>query len=209
GVLTYTFTNSGIHNLAASRSGYISVQREIEVRMPFVEFTALDINFRPDVVARGQNVYVWSNITNSGTKEGTLPVALIINETVVENKNVTLAPGNNGEVNFSYKIELPAGNYTVEILGQQTTMPVKDEPLNLFLVAGIITGLGALTVYFLTSKNLMSVEAIKSKMNMETVNQVVAKARSDLESLSSKFMKGGGKGGSPPPKFDPFKRFDK
>ncbi|MBU4340720.1 MAG: hypothetical protein KKD46_07375, partial [Euryarchaeota archaeon] len=197
GVLTYTFTNSGIHNLAASRSGYISVQREIEVRMPFVEFTALDINFRPDVVARGQNVYVWSNITNSGTKEGTLPVALIINETVVENKNVTLAPGNYGEVNFSYKIELPAGNYTVEILGQQTTMPVKDEPLNIFLVVGAITGLGALTVYFLTSKNLMSVEAIKSKMNMETVNQVVAKARSDLESLSSKFLKGGGKGGSP------------
>jgi len=55
----------------------------------------------------------------------------------------------------------------------------------------------------------MSVEAIKSKMNMETVNQVVAKARSDLESLSSKFLKGGGKGGSPPPKFDPFARFDK
>jgi len=209
GVLTYTFTDSGKHNLAASRNGYISVQREIEVRMPFTEFKASDINFRPDVVLRGQNVYVWSNITNSGTREGTLPVALIINETVVENKNVTLAPGKYGEVNFSYRIDLPSGNYTVEILGQQTTMPVKDEPLNIFLVVGAITGLGALTVYFLTSKNLMSVEAIKSKMNMETVNQVVAKARSDLESLSSKFLKGGGKGGSPPPKFDPFKRFDK
>jgi len=177
--------------------------------MPFVEFKALDINFRPDVVARGQNVYVWSNITNSGTREGTLPVALIINETVVENKNVTLAPGKYGEVNFSYKIELPPGNYSMEILGQKTTIPVKDEPLNLFLVAGVITGLGAITVYFLTSKNLMSVEAIKSKMNMETVNQVVAKAKSDLESLTSKFMKGGGKGGSPPPKFDPFAKFNK
>lgn len=209
GVLTYTFTASGKHNLAASRNGYISVQREIEVRMPFTEFKALDINFRPDVVSRGQNVYVWSNITNSGTKEGTLPVALIINETVVENKNVTLAPGKNGEVNFSHKIELLPGNYSVEILGQKTTMPVRDEPLNLFLVAGVITGLGALTVYFLTSKNLMSVEAIKSKMNMETVNQVVAKTRSNLESLTSKFMKGGGKGGSPPQKFDTFSKFNK
>ncbi len=209
GILTYTFTASGKHNLAASRNGYISVQREIEVRMPFTEFKALDINFRPDVVSKGQNVYVWSNITNSGTKEGTLPVALIINDTVVENKNVTLAPGKNGEVNFSHKIELPPGNYSVEILGKKTTMPVRDEPLNLFLVAGVITGLGALTVYFLTSKNLMSVEAIKSKMNMETVNQVVAKTRSNLESLTSKFMKGGGKGGSPPQKFDPFSKFKK
>ncbi|MBU3966657.1 MAG: hypothetical protein KKG76_04665 [Euryarchaeota archaeon] len=209
GVLTYTFTNSGKHNLAATRSGYISVQREIEVRMPFTEFTALDINFRPDVVSKGQKVYVWSNITNSGTKEGTLPVALMINDTVVENSNVTLAAGQSGEVNFSHKIELPTGNYSMEILGQKTTLPVKDEPLNLFLVVGVITGLGALTVYFLTSKNLMSVEAIKSKMNMETVNQAVAKTKSSLESLTSKFMKGGGKGGSPPPKFDPFKRFDK
>ncbi len=200
GILTYTFTNSGKHNLAASRNGYITVQREIDVRMPFTEFKALDINFRPDVVAKGQNVYVWSNITNAGTKEGMLPVALIINNTVVENKNVTLAPGKNGEVNFSHKIELPVGNYTVEILGQKTTMPVKDEPLNIFLVAGVITGLGAISVYFLTSKNLM---------NMETVNQVVSKTRSNLESLTSKFTKGGGKGGSPPPKFDPFTKFNK
>jgi len=209
GILTYTFTNSGKHNLAASRNGYISVQREIDVRMPFTEFKALDINFRPDVVARGQNVYVWSNITNAGTKEGMLPVALIINDTVVENKNVTLAPGENGEVNFSHKIELPIGNYSIEILGQKTTMPVKDEPLNLFLVAGAVTGLGAISVYFLTSKNLMSVEAIKSKMNMETVNKAVAKTRSNLESLTSRFTNGGGKGGSPPPKFDPFAKFNK
>lgn len=199
GILTYTFTNSGKHNLAASRNGYITVQREIDIRMPFTEFKALDINFRPEVVAKGQNVYVWSNITNSGTKEGMLPVALIINNTVVENKNVTLAPGKNGEVNFSHRIDLPVGNYTVEILGQKTTMPVKDEPLNLFLVAGVVTGLGAITVYFLTSKNLM---------NIETVNQAVSKARENLESLTSKFTKGGGKGGSPP-KFDPFTKFNK
>jgi hypothetical protein len=166
GAFPYTFTSSGKHNLAASKAGYISVQREIDIRMPFTEFKALDINFRPDVVAKGQNVYVWANITNSGTKEGTLPVALIINETVVENRNVTLAPGKNGAVNFSQKIELQPGNYTVEILGQKTTMPVKEEPLNLFLVAGGITILGAVVILFITSQNIISVEALKAKLNM-------------------------------------------
>ncbi len=209
GVLTYTFTASGKHNLAASKSGYISVHREIDVRMPFIEFKALDINFRPDVVAKGQNVYIWSNITNSGTKEGTLPVALIINSTVVENSNVTLAPGKYGRVNFSRKIDLLPGNYTVEILGQKTTMPVKEEPLNLFLVAGLITGLGVIAVYFLTSKNLMSVEALKSKMNMETVNRIAANAKSNIQDLASKLTKKGGKGGMVPPKYDPFSKFNK
>ncbi len=166
GILTYTFTESGTHNLAASKPGYIEVQREINIRLPFIEFKALDINFRPDIVARGQNVYVWANITNSGTKEGMLPVALIINSTVVENSNVTLAPGKQGEVNFSHKIDLLPGNYTVEILGQKTTMPVKEEPLNLFLVAGIITILGAVSIFFMTSKDIISIEALKAKLNM-------------------------------------------
>ncbi len=166
GTLTYTFTESGTHNLAASKPGYIAVQREISIRLPFTEFKALDINFRPDVVNKGQNVYVWANITNTGTKEGMLPVALIINATVVENSNITIAPGKNGEVNFSHKIELLPGNYTVEILGQKTTMPVKEEPLNLFLIAGIITILGAILIFILTSKEILSIEALKAKLNM-------------------------------------------
>jgi hypothetical protein len=95
-----------------------------------------------------------------------LPVALIINSTVVENSNITIAPGKNGEVNFSHKIELLPGNYTVEILGQKTTMPVKEEPLNLFLIAGIITVLGAVSIFVLTSKEILSIEALKAKLNM-------------------------------------------
>ncbi|MDP3106039.1 MAG: hypothetical protein Q8M95_15710, partial [Candidatus Methanoperedens sp.] len=215
GALNYTPQTSGMHKISASKSGYITVIRDIEVIAPFSEYKALDINITPAFVFPGQKVVIRSNITNVGTKADTLPVDLIINGSVVDNRSVALDPHETKEINFTGNLkewvldDVKPGNYTVEILGQKTTMPVKDEPLNLFLVAGVITGLGALTVYFLTSKNLMSVEAIKSKMNMETVNQMVAKARSDLESLSSKFLKGGGKGGSPPPKFDPFKRFDK
>lgn len=187
GALSYSFTASGKHNLAASKTGFVSVQRDIDIRLPFTEFKALDINFTPNVVAKGQNVFVWSNITNTGTKEGTLPVALIINNTVVDNSNVTLAPGKQGMVNFTHKIELVPGNYSIEILGQKTTMPVKEEPLNLFIVAGAITGIGIIA-FVLTSKNLM---------NIETVNKAVSKTKSGLGSLTSKFTK---KGGASPPK---------
>ena len=200
GTLTYTFTSSGTHNIAASKPGYITVQREINVRLPFTEFKALDINFRPDVVNKGQNVYVWANITNTGTKEGMLPVALIINSTVVENSNVTIAPGKNGEVNFSHKIELPPGNYSVEILGQKTTMPVKDEPLNLFLIAGIITIIGAVSIFVLTSNNIISIEALKAKLNMgpatnkpvintDAINRAMEDIMSKFKNIMSKFKK--------------------
>ncbi|MFH0904934.1 MAG: S-layer protein domain-containing protein, partial [Methanobacteriota archaeon] len=204
GTLTYTFTESGTHNLAASKPGFITVQREINVRLPFTEFKALDINFRPDIVNKGQNVYVWANITNTGTKEGMLPVALIINSTVVENSNITLAPGKNGEVNFSHKVELLPGNYTVEILGQKTTMPVKEEPLNLFLVAGIITILAAISIIVLTSKEILSIEALKAKLNMapatdkpvinteainRAINDIKSKSNNAINDIMSKFKK--------------------
>ncbi len=193
GILTYTFTESGTHNLAASKPGYIEVQREISIRLPFIEFKALDINFRPDVVNKGQSVYVWANITNTGTKEGMLPVALIINSTVVENANVTLAPGKQGVANFTHKIELLPGNYTVEVLGQKTTMPVKEEPLNLFLVAGIITVLGAISIIVLTSKEILSIEALKAKLNMApATNKPVINTDAinrAIEDIKSKFKK--------------------
>ncbi|MDD5615987.1 MAG: S-layer protein domain-containing protein [Candidatus Methanoperedens sp.] len=193
GILTYTFTESGTHNLAASKPGYIDVQREISIRLPFIEFKALDINFMPNVVNKGQSVYVRANITNTGTKEGMLPVALIINSTVVENANVTLAPGKQGVANFTHKIELLPGNYTVEVLGQKTTMPVKEEPLNLFFVAGIITVLGAISIIVLTSKEILSIEALKAKLNMApTTNKPVINTDAinrAIEDIKSKFKK--------------------
>jgi S-layer protein (TIGR01567 family) len=172
GALNYTPQTSGTHTISASKSGYITVIRDIEVIAPFSEYKALDINITPDFVYPGQKVVIRSNITNAGTKADTLPVDLIINGSVVGNRSVALGPHETKEINFTGKLkewvldEVKPGNYTVEILGQKTTIPVKEEPLNRFLVAGIITILGAVLIFIMTSKEIISIGALKAKLKM-------------------------------------------
>jgi PEGA domain len=166
GTLKYTFDVSGTHNLGALKKGYLSVVREISIRMPFTEFKALDLDIKPAVIFTNQNYVVRANISNVGTKGGTLQVGLSVNDTVIQNKNVTLDPGAKQEINFTQKMTLPPGNYTVAILDQKATIPVKEEPLNLFLIAGIITIIGAVSIFVLTSKEILSIEALKAKLNM-------------------------------------------
>ena len=165
GALNYTLNTSGIHNLSASKTGYITVAREINIRAPFSEYKALDINITPNAVFTDEDAVIKSNITNAGTKKDTLPVELIINGTAVDNRSVTLAPGEIKEINFTRK-EARAGNYTVEILGQKGLLEVKQTPLiwNLILIVAMITGLGLIAIYLLTTKNKISFEAIQKKL---------------------------------------------
>jgi len=204
GTLQYTFDVSGTHNLGASKTGYISVVREISVRMPFIEFKALDLNITPAVIFTNQNYVVRANISNVGTKGGMLEVGLVVNDTVIDNKNVTLDPGATQEINFTQKMTLPPGNYTVEILDQKATIPVKEEPFNPFLVVGIITVIGAVSIFVLTSKEILSIEALKAKLNMgpatnkpvintEAINKVIndikSKSNNAINDIMSKFKK--------------------
>jgi len=126
GSLKYTLDKAGTHAILASKNGYITVSRDINVIMPFTEFKALDINITPDVVTTSKNIVVRSNITNTGTKGGTLPVVLIINSTELDNLSITLSPGETKEVNFTHKITLLPGNYSVEIFGQKALVDVRE-----------------------------------------------------------------------------------
>ena len=164
GILTYTFDVSGAHNLGVSKTGYITTLREISIRMPFTEFRALDIDFTPAVVFKNQKYVVRANISNTGTKGGMLPVGLLVNDSVVDSQNVTLAPGKTQEINFTQKMILPPGNYSIEILDQKKIMEVKNEPFNIFLVGGIVTALGAVLIYLLTAKNNLSIKEIRRKL---------------------------------------------
>jgi S-layer protein (TIGR01567 family) len=154
GILNYSFTVSGTHNLGASKDKYISVVREISIRMPFSEYKALDIDISPNVVFTNVQTFIKSNITNAGTKADTKQVELVVNSTVVDNRSVSLAPGEIKEVNFTYK-EAQPGNYTVEILGQKGLLEVKKEPINYLLIGGIATVLGIIAIYLLTAKGML------------------------------------------------------
>jgi S-layer protein (TIGR01567 family) len=151
GMLNFTLEVSGTHTIYASKSGLITGARDINIRVPFSEYKALDIN-APDVVIADQEAIFSANITNSGTKKDTLPVVLIVNSTEVETISVTLSPKEVKEVIFKRAINLPAGNYTVEVLGQNKLIEVKEAGLNVYMVLGIITVIGVIIIYFLTAK---------------------------------------------------------
>lgn len=154
GSLKYALDKPGTHAISASKSGYITVSRDIDVIMPFTEFKALDINITPDIVTTSMNIVVRSNITNIGTKAGTLPVVLIINNTELDNLSVTLAPGETKEVNFTHKNTLPAGNYSVDILGQTGLLDVTEMRGIPFVGTLLVIG-SILFIYFLGKRKVL------------------------------------------------------
>ncbi|MFZ3060302.1 MAG: S-layer protein domain-containing protein [Candidatus Methanoperedens sp.] len=169
GILNYSFTVSGTHNLGASKDKYVSVVREISIRLPFSEYRALDINISPNVVFANVQTFITSNITNAGTKADTKQVELVVNSTVVDNRSVSLAPGEIKEVNFTYK-EAQPGNYTIEILGQKGLLEVKKEPTNYLLIGGIATILGIIAIYILTAKGILG--NLLSKFGKKGIEEV-------------------------------------
>ncbi|PWB51703.1 MAG: hypothetical protein C3F06_09835 [Candidatus Methanoperedenaceae archaeon] len=165
GELNYRLETSGTHTITASKKSYITVSRDIDIIAPYSEFKALDIYITPNPVFTSDDFIIKSNITNAGTKLDTLPVELIINGTAVENQSVTLGAGENLEINFTRKEATPA-NITVEILGKSNLLVVQQKPTNYLLIAAIATGIGAVIIYVLTSKGLLSLELLKQKFGL-------------------------------------------
>ncbi|VVB92799.1 S-layer protein [uncultured archaeon] len=154
GVLNYTLQTSGTHTISASKSGYITAVRDINIRAPFSQYQALNINITPGTVFVNEPALIRSNITNVGTKADTLPVELISNGTAVDNRSVSLAPGETKEINFTRK-EALVGNYTIEILGQKGILEVKNQPTNYLLIGVIVTVIGLVVIYLLTAKGIL------------------------------------------------------
>jgi S-layer protein (TIGR01567 family) len=153
GILNYTFGSNGTHTISASKDYYISASRDANIREPYSEFKSQDINITPSSVYTGDDIIVISNITNIGTKGDTKIIDLIINGSVVNNQSVTIGKKEIKEINFTYKVSLPQGNYTVEIMGQKELMEVKKGTYNIILIAAIITIIGAIIIYLITSRN--------------------------------------------------------
>jgi hypothetical protein len=187
GLLEYRLDDSGIHTIYASMSGFTSAARDIEVRVPFAEFNALDIRVN-DVIFTNQQAEIRANITNIGTKASTLPVALIINSTEVASIPIDVSPGEIKDITFRQDIKLPPGNYTIEVLGQKKLVEVKEAPFNVFLALGVIIVIGAVVIYFLTAKGKLSLDAIKKKppeIKKQSVDGEPKKVSDDGSSKSS------------------------
>ncbi len=165
GEVNYRLETSGTHSITASKQSYIMVSRDIDIRAPYSEFKALDINITPNPVFTGEDFVVKSNITNVGTKSDTLPVDLIINGSTVDNRSVTLGAGEKVEINFT-RNEAMAANITVDIMGQSNLLIVQQKPTNYLVIAAIATGIGAVIIYVLTSKGLLSLELLKQKFGL-------------------------------------------
>jgi len=153
GILNYTFGSSGNHTIFASKDYYISSSIDTNVREPYSEFKSQDINITPSNIYTGEDIIVRSNITNIGTKGDTKIIDLIINGSVVNNQSVTINKKEIKEINFTYKVTLPEGNYTVEIMGQKGLMEVKKGTYNIIWIAAILTIIGAIIIYIITSRN--------------------------------------------------------
>jgi hypothetical protein len=165
GEVTYQLQTSGTHSITASKTSYISVTRDIEIRAPYSEFKGLDINITPNPGFAGKPYLVKANITNIGTMSGSMQVDLVVNGTAVDNKTITLGAKEKVEINFT-RIEPIAGNVTVEVMGQSILFEAKENPTNYLLIGAIITGIGAVIIYTLTSKGLLSLEILKEKFGL-------------------------------------------
>ena len=165
GEVSYRLETSGTHSVTASKTSYITVSRDIDIRAPYSEFKGLDINVSPNPVFTGDNFVIRSNITNVGTKSDTLPVDLIINGTVVDNRTITIGPNEKVEINFTRQEPLVT-NVTVDIMGQNVLLEVQKKPISYLWIAAIATGIGAVIIYVLTSKGLLSLEILKQKFEV-------------------------------------------
>ena len=151
GMVNFTLEESGTHTIFASKSGLTTGARDVDIRVPFSEYKALDINI-PDVIFTNREAVFIANVSNVGTKKDTLPVVLTVNETEMDSQQVSIAPKEVKTVTFKKAINLPAGNYTLEVLGQKKLIEVRESGLNVFLILGVVIVIGGIIIYLLTSK---------------------------------------------------------
>lgn len=175
GNLSYTFNENGSHTIAASKIGYVTVSIDVDIRAPFSEFKAQDISISPNKTFTGDAIIIRSNITNIGTKGDTKYVDLVINSTVVDNRSVTLDPKEIKEINFTNKVALPQGNYTIEILEQKGMIEVQKATMNAPLIVIMATIIGILAIYIATSKKGKDMIGELVKKGKDSTNKLLKK----------------------------------
>ncbi|MBI4337681.1 MAG: hypothetical protein HY683_07640 [Chloroflexi bacterium] len=86
-------------------------------------FRVVGLSVSSSTVASGEALTVEARLTNTGGGQGTLPVALMLDDVVKETRNVTLGVGESTTLSFTVQSEA-SGPHTVSVLQVQTTFRV-------------------------------------------------------------------------------------
>ncbi|MHC1572496.1 MAG: S-layer protein domain-containing protein, partial [Methanosarcinales archaeon] len=152
GSFSYTFQTSGTHTVRAEKTGYLAAEKTINVIKPYSKFEATAFNITPVSVTMKEPVFITANITNRGNIRGEERVELKINGTAVDSRNITLEPGEEISVNFTFVERESPGTYYAEILNKGGEFHVEKKPMGWLLYAGIATVIGLVLIYLVTMR---------------------------------------------------------
>jgi S-layer protein (TIGR01567 family) len=135
GTLKYASSVLGEHTITAQAAGYDKVSRNITVMTPIQVQT---FNVSSTSAKTGQTITVKANVQNVGAFNDTRNLELIVNgNKTVDSQNVTLGPGENKTLSFSYKPN-DAGTYRLSLDGKMTPVTVEKSTTNWALIAIIL-----------------------------------------------------------------------
>jgi plastocyanin len=135
GTLKYASSILGEHRITAQATGYDKAARNITVMTP-IQVQSFNVSSKS--AKTGQTITVKANVQNVGAFNDTRKLELLVNgNKTVDSQNVTLKPGENKTMSFSYKPTDP-GTYRLSLDGQEGTVTVEKTTTNWAMIAIIL-----------------------------------------------------------------------
>ena len=128
GTMSYSTNTTGAHTVEAIKEGYQAASRSINVLSPI---TVVSIS-APAKASAGSNVKVNAIVTNSGTISDYRNLTLLVNGVPTTYQNITVVPGVNKTLSFSYKPK-DVGTYRLSVDDKEATVVVEKASFNWLL----------------------------------------------------------------------------
>ena len=135
GTLKYASSVLGEHRITTLATGYDKASRNITVLTPI---QVQRFNVSSTNAKTGQTIIVKANVQNVGAFNDTRKLVLLVNgNKTVDSQNVTLGPGENKTMSFSFKPN-DAGTYRLSLDGKVTPVTVEKSTTNWAMIAIIL-----------------------------------------------------------------------
>ncbi len=146
GTLSYSTNITGEHTVQAAKERYQTASRSITVVSPI---TVMSIS-APAKASTGSNVKINAIVTNSGTVSDYRNLTLLVNGMPAAYQNVTVVPGVNKTVSFSYKPK-DVGTYRLSVDDKEATVVVEKSSFNWLLAVIFVLLIAIGAGYYLYS----------------------------------------------------------